>query len=142
MSEFKVGDECKIKSINSGAVFHDCKILYIDNRSIVFSSSASSSSPMSLDDIEFLPLKTPAEIERDDIIRLAIKTSKKANPDLIITTNGEKMLGSLYDAGILGKQQVNPLNLAKFVAIRLESATVQVNYQQLLDGGFIIQGGE
>jgi hypothetical protein len=134
----KVGDKCNIKSLNSGTVFYDCKILYIDNLSIVFSSSACSSLPMRLIDIEFLPLKTPAEIERDAVIKEAMVhfsgmlfASNSKNPQFIAE--------NLYDAGMLHKQKVKPLS--RSYATR-DLHISDMAYNDLVDLGFIVQGGE
>jgi hypothetical protein len=135
----KVGDKCKIKSLNSGAVFHDCKILYIDNLSIVFSSSACSSLPMRLIDIEFLPLKTPAEVERekgvDELVEAIINFY--GNPK---GAESYKLLAEkLYvDLGYR-KQQVKPLS--ESYALKVVGIT-RSDYWFLIKHGFIEQGGE
>ena len=134
----KVGDKCNIKSLNSGAVFHDCKILYIDNLSIVFSSSACSSLPMRLIDIEFLPLKTPDEIERDAVVQEALIHFS----GMIVTSNSTKpqaVAEKLYDAGMLHKQKVKPLN--KSYAVQRVGLN-DYAYEFMVTHGFIVQGGE
>lgn len=84
------------------------------------------------------PIKSHAEIERENTVNTMLEINGYPSG---YEGDMYRFMNRLYDEGYR-KQQVKPLNLTKFVAIRLESATVQVNYQQLLDGGFIIQGDD
>ena len=129
MSEFKVGDDCIYQE--KGGFRWNIKIDYIGKDIFVGTSDEGFELADKLAQIK--PSKTPAEIEREKGIAQMFEDAE------VQGSNGAFV--RLYDKGYR-KQQVKPLNLAKFVDIRLESATVQVNYQQLLDGGFIIQGGE
>jgi len=82
----------------------------------------------------FSPLKTPAEIERENNITKALEVLGHDYRDDSVL----KMLGILYDAGYR-KQPVNPLNRSYATgALHITNMA----YDDLVDLGFIVQGGE
>lgn len=132
-----VGEECEIQVSDTGALFRDCKILYIDSMSVVFSSSAASSMPKYLSDVKFHPKKTPEEIERERVLKLAENTHRDASRG-VYGSELRYFAELLYYAGLLTDKKVKPLDVADFVNIRLNSATVDVQYRLLVEGGYII----
>jgi len=81
------------------------------------------------------PIKTPAEIERENSINKALEVLGHDYSDDSVL----KMLGALHDAGILGKQQVKPLSRSYATGeLRISDGF----YNTLVDLGFIVQGGE
>ena len=92
-----VGEECEITVLGTGGLFRNCKILYIDSMSVVFSSSAASSMPRYLSEVEFRPIKAPAEIvfayELADLLQkhnvyLASKVTNETNSSIHFQTKG------------------------------------------------------
>ncbi len=107
-----VGEECEITVLGTDGLFRDCKILYIDSMSVVFSSSAASSMPKYLSDVKFRPIKTPDEIERERVVGFAFKTLTIDNSDLAY-----KICQDLYDAGLLTDKKVKYLTRKEFEKI-------------------------
>ena len=102
-----VGEECEIQVSDTGVLFRDCKILYIDSMSVVFSSSAASSMPKYLSDVKFHPKKTPEEIERERVLKLAENTHRDASRG-VYGSELRYFAELLYYAGLLTDKKVKP----------------------------------
>ena len=125
----KVGDDCLVKL---QGMYEPVKvdIKFVSNEHIIFI----------LDGVErceyaktglFHPLKTPAEIEREEFIK---EVGRRFN----CFGKSNELIGIMYDAGYR-KQQVKPLS--KSYALQ-EIGLNDYGYKFMVDQGFIVQGGE
>tara|TARA_R100000544_G_scaffold16105_1_gene7657 strand:- start:37082 stop:37522 length:441 start_codon:yes stop_codon:yes gene_type:complete len=130
-----VGEECEITVLDTDGLFRNCKILYIDSMSVVFSSSAASSMPKYLSDVKFRPLKKPEEVERERVVELAFKTLTIDNSDLTY-----KICQDLYDAGLLTDKKVKPLSYQDFIELINKGWSYELMYEDLIENKHILRG--
>ena len=129
-----VGEECEITVLDTDGLFRNCKILYIDSMSVVFSSSAASSMPKYLSEVKFRPLRTPVEVERERVVKIA-QGIKEANP-------ASELLECLYDAGLLHDKKVKPVSYESFETLYHTHNHHCSLYGALMHYGYIIGADE
>jgi len=121
----KVGEECKWTIVDMSQIVTP---LFVTEYNVVFAvNDIDYMRPLK----EFSPLKTPAEIEREEFI-------KEVDRRLNCLGTDNDFIGLMYDAGYR-KQQVNPL--PEYYAINDLGLGIW-QYRQLIKLGFIVQGGE
>jgi len=134
----KVGEECEYCNPNRDNIYH--RIFFIgydrDGDMVVQRKDGLKGIKYKEQNLVFRPLKTPAEIKRSESIDNVVDVlGHDYNDDSVI-----KMLGDLYDAGMLGKKQVKPLSFDDFVDLYVGEGYLPSLYKRLKP--YIIQGGE
>lgn len=124
-----VGEECEITVLDTDGLFRNCKILYIDSMSVVFSSSAASSMPKYLSEVKFRPLKTPEEIERENLVNQMFTDAE--------VTGSKSSFERLVDKGY---RKVKPMPLVTFLEMvgMANSEGLSAAYQEAVKLGYII----
>ena len=123
----KVGEDCICTHNN-----FNCKVTpdFVGKELVVFTYEGDEV-PLSIEC--FKPIKTPAEIERDEL-QSVIKNAMRLQTNHL----EETLAYEIYDAGYR-KQQVKPLS--KSYALD-EVGITGNNYRFMVAHGFIVQGGE
>lgn len=135
-----VGEECEIQVSDTGVLFRDCKILYIDSMSVVFSSSAASSMPKYLSDVKFHPKKTPEEIERERVVGLAEEVCYPVAKTAAYVQGIDYAIHSLLDAGLLHDKKVKPLSYQDFIELINKGWSYELMYEDLIENKHILRG--
>lgn len=134
-----VGEECEITVLDTDGLFRNCKILYIDSMSVVFSSSAASSMPKYLSEVKFRPLKTPDEIERERVVELAKEVCYPVAATSEYVRGIDYAIDSLLGAGLLHDKKVKPITGREFKWIVKDSISFDHGFSKLLKMGCILE---
>ena len=134
----KVGEEC-LYSLGDSNTWHKCNIIFIvGTQGVVMESKTAFEGVQfcGMGSVKFKPLKTPAEIEREKSVTKALEVLGYRYSDGSVL----KILGDLYDAGMLWNQQVKPLSYDDFADLYVTEGYLPLLYKRLKP--YIVQGGE
>lgn len=92
--------------------------------------------PKYLSEVEFRPLKTPEEVERERVVELAIETVIEETGGYLHTDN----LKVLYDAGLLHDKKVKPLSYQDFIELINKGWSYELMYEDLIENKHILRG--
>ena len=147
----QVGEECRFEVWESKGCGwtekeYTCTVDFIGKSNIVISYGEDTEKTRRVEksyrggSIRFMPLKTPAEIERERVVELAKEVCYPVAATSEYVRGIDYAIDSLLGAGLLTDKKVKPLRLEDFNAI-YNGKTRNRLFRDLIEVGYIIGAG-